>query len=156
MKVHCTWTEKLRFVSTIGNHAVVMDAKKPLGDEAAPTPKEFLLSALCGCTGMDVISLLRKHQQPVEEFHVTAEAGTRTGHPAIFSEISIKFQIRGPVDPARVIEAVALSQTQYCSVSAMLSRAVPIHYTVEIDGEEIHRGQAAYDFQVAETSLGIT
>lgn len=152
MKTLCTWNEKLQFTATTDKHSVSMDAKHPLGTESAPTPKELLLAALCGCAGMDVASLMRKHQQPLEKFSVEAEAHVRAAHPAIFTDIHLTFRLEGNLSEERVIEAVRLSETQFCSVSAMLSKVVPIHYSVELNGREVFRGQAGFEMHLAEST----
>ena len=150
MKTLCTWNDKLQFNATTDKHSVTMDAKHPLGLESAPTPKELLLAALCGCAGMDVVSLMRKQKQPLEKFSVEAEAHVRAAHPAIFADVHLTFRLQGNLSGEHVVEAVRLSETQFCSVAAMLSKAVPIHYSVELNGREISRGQAGFETHIAE------
>ena len=144
MKATCTWTEKLQFISNNGTHSISMDAKKPIGSDTAPTPKDLLLSALCGCSGMDVVALMRKHKEPLESFHIDAEAEVRAALPAIYSEIRLTYHFKGALNVDRVKEAVRLSETEYCSVSAMLSKVVPIRYTVVLNGFTIDEGQANF------------
>ena len=147
MRVNCTWKDRLSFVSNADGHDVAMDSKPPLGTDLAMTPKQLVLSGLCGCTAMDVVSLLKKHKQPLEGFEIEATAETTDqGHPVVFREIHLVFRLKGAIDPAKAIEAVTLSQTRYCGVSAMLSKAVPIHYTVELNGSPVASGQAAFAF----------
>lgn len=139
------WKERMQFSAEAGEHAVLMDAKPPLGQGKGQTPKQLLLAALCGCTAMDVVALLRKHRQPPQSFEVTAEAATLEGvHPAVFTEIALAFHIQGPVEPAIALESVRLSQTLFCGVSAMLSRAVPIRYEVFVNGASVGHGQAQF------------
>jgi putative redox protein len=146
MKVQSVWRGKMRFSAESGDHSVEMDAKSPIGSDSAMTPKELLLSAICGCTGMDVVALLKKYRQPFGSFRVTADAGTAAGrHPEIFTEVHLSFQITGEIDPVKAMEAVRLSQTKYCSVSAMVSKAVPITFTVALNGETIGTGKAQFD-----------
>lgn len=135
----------MQFSAEAGEHAVLMDAKPPLGQGKAPSPKQLLLAALCGCTAMDVVALLRKHRQGMQGLEVTAEAATREGvHPAVFTEVTLAFRIQGTVEPAIALDAVRLSQTLYCGVSAMLSRAVPIRYQVFVNGTSAGQGQAQF------------
>ena len=145
MNVKCTWNEKLILTADAGPHSVKMDVKPPLGTDVAMNPKELVLAGLCGCTAMDVISLLKKYKQPLEGFEIGAEAVmTENGHPIRFQEIFMKFSLRGSIEPSKAIEAITLSQTRYCGVSAMLSRAGPISYTVELNGEVIGTGKANF------------
>lgn len=145
MRIQCTWKEKLTFTAEADGHAIAMDTKTPLGSDSALTPKQLVLAGVCGCTAMDVVSLLRKHKQPLEGLDVEAEAPTTTGgHPTVFKEIQLKFRFRGSLDPKVVMESIHLSQTKFCGVSAMLSKAVPIRYVAELNGQTIGEGQADF------------
>lgn len=135
----------MQFTAEAGAHKVVMDTKPPLGDDAALTPKQLLLAGICGCTGMDVVALLKKYKQPLETFSVDADAAMTEGvYPAVFREVRLTFKFNGALDPAKVLEAVTLSQTKYCGVSAMVVKAVPISYTVELNGQNIGSGKADF------------
>jgi len=94
---------------------------------------------------MDVVALLKKYKQPLESLQIDAETTLTEGtYPAIFKEVRLVFNLIGALDAAKVMEAVTLSQTKYCSVSAMVSKAVPITYTVELNGKSIGLGQANF------------
>lgn len=144
MQAKLVWKENLQFRAEADGHAVLMDAKPPVGQGTAQTPKQLLLAALCGCTAMDVASLLRKQRQEVKSFEVTAEASIRTGNPAVFTAIDLAFRIEGTVDPAVAVEAARLSQTRFCAISAMLSQAVPIRYEVFVNSASVGRGEAQF------------
>lgn len=74
---------------------------------------------------MDVVALLRKYKQPLESFEVDAEIEKSTGgHPEVFTKAVLTFRFKGELDESRVLEAVTLSQTKYCGVSAMLAYSV--------------------------------
>lgn len=146
MKLQCQWNEKMNFVARSANHEIMMDCASPIGSDAAMNPKQLVLSAICGCTGIDVVSLLRKHKQPLEGLTLLAEATqNEEGYPRVFKEVRIRFQFQGLLDPSKVLEVVHLSQTQFCGVSAMISRSAPIHYVVELNGKEIGVGQARFN-----------
>lgn len=122
-----------------------MDTTSPIGTDVAPTPKQLLVAGLCGCTGMDVVALLKKYKQPLEAFQIEAEATpTEGGHPVVYKDIKLLFKLSGPLDAAKALEAVALSQSKYCGVSAMVSKAVPITYVVELNGQRIGDGKADF------------
>ncbi len=145
MKIQCVWNEKMKFTSETDGHRVEMDSKPPFGTDTAMTPKQLVLAGLCGCTAMDVVSLMKKHKQPLESFEVEAEASQTTGgHPAVFKEVHLVFKLKGVLDVEKVLEAVMLSQTQYCGVSAMISKAAPIDYVVELNGKSIGAGRAEF------------
>jgi putative redox protein len=106
-------------------HAAAMDAEPAVGgQERGPRPMEVVLLAFGGCTGMDVISVLRKMRQEVSGYEVRL-AGDRTEQqPTVFTDITVEHVVRGRnlnVDGVR--RAVELSVTRYCPVSAMLRKA---------------------------------
>ena len=145
MKLKSVWSEKMRFVADVDNHSVPMDTKPPIGEDTAITPKQMLVAAICGCTGMDVVSLLKKYRQPLSKFEIEAEATVTEGaHPIVFKEVQLVFKIEGALENEKVLEAITLSQTKYCSVSAMLSKSFPIHYTVKLNSENIGAGSAQF------------
>ncbi len=142
MDLKIVWKEAMLFEGVAGEHSTLMDAKAPIGKGAAPTPKEFVGWGLGGCTAMDVAALLKKHKQQPESFEIAVEIVPSVGkQPAVFESAMLTYRVLGPVDPAVLSEAVLLSQTKYCGVSAMLAKAFPIHYRVELNGVEISSGQ---------------
>lgn len=145
MKLRSVWSEKMRFTAEVDKHTVSMDTKPPIGDDTAITPKQMLIVAICGCTGMDVVGLLKKYKQPLSKFEIEAEATVTEGaHPIVFKDVQLVFKFEGSLEKEKVLEAVTLSQTKYCSVSAMLSKAFPINYTVHLNSENIGAGTAQF------------
>jgi putative redox protein len=69
---------------------------------------------------------------------------TSKGYPAVFEKAELTYSAQGSIDGDKFLEAVKLSQTKYCGVSAMLSKSFPIHYRVELNGTEIGRGEAYF------------
>ncbi len=145
MKLQCKWNEKMAFSAEADGHKIMMDAKAPIGADSAMTPKHLVLAGICGCTGMDIAALLRKYKQPVESLDISAETELTDGYPAVFKEVKLSFQLKGALEATKVLEAIHLSQTKYCGVSAMIVKSTPIHYTVELNGERIGAGQAAFE-----------
>jgi len=115
------------------NHWVVMDAKKEVGgSEAANSPMELVLMGLGGCTAMDVETILKKMKVPVEQFEIEIEADRSEEHPKVYTKIDLTFHFWGKDLPTdRLERAVELSETKYCSVSAMLKNSVDIKTSVE-------------------------
>lgn len=121
-----------------------MDARSPIGTDKAASPKQLTLAALCGCTGMDVMSLLQKYKQKVDSLVIEADAPQTDSHPRIFEKVHLRYIFTGPVEPEKAKAAIHLSMTQFCGVSAMISKAVPIDYEVIINGESVGVGMAAF------------
>jgi len=138
MKVMTKWTEKMKLVSSADGHEVGMDTKPPIGTDTALSPKQLVVAGLAGCTAMDVVALLKKYRQPLESFEIETEVEKSSGgYPEVFLNASLTFRFQGVLDEAKVIEAVTLSQTKYCGVSAMLAKAFPIHFQIEINGKKV-------------------
>ncbi|MCX7836087.1 MAG: OsmC family protein [bacterium] len=90
-------------------------------------PVELLLHALAGCSGMDVISILKKMKQPVEKFWIEVEGERASEHPKVFTKIHVTYFFQGQgLEPEKVERAIHLSHEKYCSVSAMLSKSCEI------------------------------
>jgi len=117
------------------NHWVVMDGTPDYGGSlAGSTPKELLLMALAGCTSSDVIPILKKKRVPLEGYEVFVKGVERQEHPKIFTEIHVEYVFYGEgINPADVERAIELSDTKYCSVSAILKASVPIKHTYRIE-----------------------
>ena len=146
MKATMNWTSGMKFSGLTDGQAVLMDAKSPIGSSSAPTPKELVILGLGGCTAMDVVALLKKHKQTLNSLQVDVDVEkTTSGHPMTFTHALITFTVTGTVDAHILNESVLLSQTKYCGVSAMLSKAFPIEYRVLLNGEEIGRGKAHFE-----------
>lgn len=138
MELTTKWKEKMVFESSSRGLSTAMDATSPIGTDTALNPKELLLASLCGCTAMDVVALMKKYRQNLEAFEVSVDADLdKTHYPAVFTGAHLVYSFSGPVDTDKAIEAVILSKTKYCGVSAMLEKAFPITYEVRINGETI-------------------
>lgn len=113
-------------------HTVRFDA----GPEhaAGPSPMEMVLAALCGCTSVDVVSILQKKREPLEGLIVTADAEQAPEPPRVFTRIHLTYRIRGKVTKKAAEDAVSLSKNKYCSVSKMLEKAASVEYSIEYEG----------------------
>lgn len=146
MKAVVAWKESMVFVGSADDHDLLMDAKAPIGKGTAPTPKELVALGMGGCTAMDVIALLKKYKQLPASFKIDIEIVPAAGkQPAVFESARLTYLVEGQVDPERLLEAVRLSQSKYCSISAMLSKSFPIDYRVELNGQEIGTGRAKFE-----------
>jgi putative redox protein len=100
---------------------------------AGPSPMEAVLAALCGCTSVDVVSILQKKREPLEGLTVTAEAEQAPEPPRVFTRIHLTYRIRGKVTEKAAEDAVALSKNKYCSVSKMLEKSAAVDYSIEYE-----------------------
>lgn len=137
------WTHHLQFETDIRNHKQLLDTTAPLSVDQGPSPKEMLLASVSGCTGMDVASLMKKHRQDFTAFSIEADADLTKDHPKVFTHVNLLYKITGNnLDVEKIKSSVELSMSQYCGVSAMLAKACPIYYKIEVNGEIIASGQA--------------
>jgi putative redox protein len=128
-----TWRERMTFdVVTTTGHELTLDAAPPSGDDRGPKPIELLLSALAGCTAMDVLSILQKKREPVQGLQVYVEGTRAAEHPMIYTDITVVYRVCGDVKPDSVARAIELSETKYCGAAAMLGKSAHITTRYEI------------------------
>jgi putative redox protein len=124
--------ESLYDARSHSGHTVRLDASNE--HAVGPSPMEMVLAALCGCTSVDVVSILQKKREPLEGLTVTADAEQAAEAPRVFTRIHLTYKIRGKVTQKAAEDAVSLSKNKYCSVSKMLEKAAKIDYSIEYDG----------------------
>src|ERR1700680_1292055 len=119
--------------ATTGYH-VTLDSNELTGGAGAGfSPMEMLLVGLAGCTGMDVISILRKKRQDVTGYEVHVEGIRADEHPKVFVEINVEHVVTGHnIEPAAVARGIELSVTRYCGAEAMLGKVARIKNTYRI------------------------
>jgi putative redox protein len=130
-----TWVEGMRFVAEAGagHQRITLDGEGLAGQ----SPMDVLLSGLAGCTGMDVISVLQKMRQEVTGLRVEVHGTRADDHPMVYTAITIEYVVTGRgVQEDAVRRAVELSETKYCSVSAMLAKTAAITWSYRIEAAE--------------------
>ena len=129
------WLNDLAFEAEVDGHKIYMDSSMEHGGKnTGPRPKPLMMVALAGCTGMDVVSILKKMKMDFEDFSVDVEGDVTEDHPKRFEEMKIIYRIKGKnIKRANVEKAVTLSYTRYCGVSANYMKAFPITYEIIIE-----------------------
>lgn len=128
------WKTGMLFDGRSGSgHTIHFDA------DAAHThgisPMEAVLTALCGCTSVDVVSILQKKREPLTSLVVSADAQQANEPPRVFMHIHLVYRVGGKVSKKAVEDAVSLSKNKYCSVSKMLEKSAKIDFSIEyVDG----------------------
>lgn len=124
----------MAFQTELDGHILITDiSKENGGDDLGPSPKALLLSGLIGCTGIDVVSILKKMKVEYEDINIEVEAEEAEEHPRIYNRIHMIYTFKGKNLPLDKLErAVSLSQEKYCSVAAMLKKAAPITYEIKV------------------------
>ena len=138
IEAHVEYVSNMRFVGAADSaHSVVMDTSAAGGEGTASRPMELLLVALGGCTGMDVVSILRKMRVKYDSFRLDIKGQPNSEHPKIFKEVELVYRFSGRDLPQERIEhAVELSQEKYCPISATLRPTAEVRYRVEISDTE--------------------
>ncbi len=134
-KVECTWIENMVFDANLDGHHVIMDASPEVGGEdKGVRPKPLILASLAGCTGIDVVSILKKMRVELEGFRMEVGATLTEEHPKIYDKIILTYYFKGKDLPKDKLEkAVQLSEEKYCGVSAMLKKAGLIEYEIVVE-----------------------
>lgn len=123
--------DNLFIAITPSGHAQVLDTNSERGSAASPV--ELLLIALGSCTGIDVISILKKKRQHVTDYRIEVSGQRRTQHPRAYTEMQVRHVLRGRnLSEKAVAQAVELSEAKYCSVAATLRPTVEIVSSFEI------------------------
>ncbi len=126
--------EGMSFEVEVNNHKFMIDATEEVGGkDRGPRPKALTLASLGGCTGMDVISILRKMRIEPDYFNVSVAAETTDEHPKYYNKIHITYSFKGKDLPmAKLEKAIDLSQNRYCGVTTMLNKAAEITHEIKI------------------------
>ncbi|MDE3252716.1 MAG: OsmC family protein [Bacteroidota bacterium] len=135
MKTTTQWVEALAFDATAdtGQTVRIDTTVEGGGLGSGMNPKKMVLGALSGCSGMDVVEVLKKMKVPFTRLEITAEAEQTEEHPKVFKSIQMVYRIDASAeDLPKVKRAVSLSQEKYCGVSAMLAKHCNITYTIEL------------------------
>ena len=132
--IKTSWRKNNIFDTNVDGHTITVDlAKEAGGDDAGPRPKKLVLVAAAGCTGMDVVALLRKMRIEVKGFNIQIEAEMSEEHPKQYISMKVIYEFEGNDLPREKLEkAVRLSFENYCGVMAMYKKAIPITYEIRI------------------------
>ncbi|HUY94046.1 MAG TPA: OsmC family protein [Terracidiphilus sp.] len=136
MIAHSEWKHDDVYEGIAENgNTIVFDADS--AHKHGPSPLEAVLMALCGCTSVDVVSILKKKRQQLTGLRVSAAAERAQTTPQVFTQIKLTYAVRGAHLSRKAVEdAVSLSKNKYCSVSKMLEKAATVEYEIVYpDGE---------------------
>jgi len=124
-----------RAVNETGNTVDMDDGSAGEGPPKGVGPMQMLAMALGGCSGIDIVSILRKSRQPVESFKMEIEGERETGAvPSLYTHLHAKYFFTGALDEEKVRRAIRLSMEKYCSVAKTLERSAAISYSFNING----------------------
>jgi putative redox protein len=122
-------------------HIVNLDARADFGgSDLGPSPMELVLMGVAGCSGIDMISILKKQRQNITSFKAEVEGErVQVGDAKPFKDIYVVFFLEGPINEEKAARAAQLSFEKYCSVSKTLEPTATIHYKVVLNGEALSK-----------------
>ena len=131
-EIEAQWMGKMQFNALVNGHTIVMDAPERVGGEDhGPIPKPLILSALSGCTGMDVIAILRKADKQVTDFNIKVSGEIGKTLPIEYVSIHLVYAFEGSEENKdAALQAVTDSQEKYCGVSHMLKKILAVTWEV--------------------------
>jgi putative redox protein len=144
-QVETQWMGKMQFNALVNGHTIVMDGPERVGGEdSGPIPKPLVLTALSGCTGMDVVAFLRKAEKPVKNFNLIVTGEISRQVPIEYVGVHLVYEFDGDEEGKdAALRAVADSQEKYCGVSHMLKRIMPLTWEVKYNGTQIFSNKKA-------------
>ncbi len=133
-EIKVDWLENMAFKAEVNGHEILLDAADAVGGEnRGPRPKPLMMVALAGCTGMDVISILKKMRVEVEGFAVRVVGDLTEEHPKHFEKMHVIYEFKGKDLPMDKLEkAINLSEERYCGVSVSYRQAMGITSEIQI------------------------
>lgn len=134
MDVRVKWVEDRTFVGEAeSGHKFAFGTASDNGPKPGPSPMELVLIGTGGCSVYDVVSILEKGRQAIEDVVVELDADRADDHPKVFTRIHMHFIVKGRgLDEAKVARAIALSVDKYCSASAMMEKTAKLSHDYEI------------------------
>ena len=129
---HVTYEDEMTFDVELDGHHLKIDADEKFGGrDKGPKPKHLLLAALAGCTGMDVVSILKKMRMPFDRFWLDVEGTVSESEPKVYNSFTVTYNFQGGnLDREKIEKAVTLSQENYCGVSAMFRSFAPVNVNI--------------------------
>ena len=133
LKARIKWVEDRTFIGESGSGHKIVLGTAPEGRGPGPSPMELVLIGLGGCSGYDVVHILDKGREAIEDDTVELEAERAQQDPKVFSRIHMHFVVKGRGLAAEKVErAIALSVEKYCSASAMIAKTATISHDFEV------------------------
>lgn len=144
-EIDVQWMGKMQFNALVNGHTIVMDApEKAGGEDHGPIPKPFILTALAGCTGMDIAAILRKANKYPQSFDMKVIGEISKKAPIEYIAIHVIYDFKGEeANKEAALQAVTDSQEKYCGVSSILKKALPVTWEVNYNGLPIFNNKEA-------------
>ncbi len=133
MEATVTWTSGMAFEAEQEGQRIPIDVPGPDGTSRGVRPKGLLLAGLGGCTGMDVVSILKKKRQNLENLKIVARGQQATEAPNYYTNIDLEYVAYGDVQEEALRRAIELSETKYCSAMATMNGKTKFSSTYRVE-----------------------
>lgn len=142
-EIETQWMGKMQFNALVSGHTYIMDTPERVGGEDnGAIPKPFMLTALSGCTGMDVVALLRKQGIVLNDFNLKVSAEVSKQAPIHYVSAHVIYEISGnESDKQATFDAITTSQEKICGVSFMFKKIMPVTWQIVYNNIEIFNNQ---------------
>lgn len=132
--VSLNWKGGMEFESSLDNHKIILDTTTEWGgSDNGPSPKKLMLVALAGCTGMDVVSLLKKMHISYTGLSISVEATLTEEHPKQYNSMHLIYEFEGDnLSLEKLQKAIDMSLDRYCGVAAVYKKVMPLTYEIKI------------------------
>lgn len=132
--IDMNWIGGMAFETEMNGHKIIVDADDKVGGQnKGPRPKGLMMVALAGCTGMDVVSILKKMRVELTHFNVRVESNLTEEHPKHYNEMKLIYEFSGEnLDEEKLKKAIDLSMERYCGVSAVYRQVMAMSYEIVI------------------------
>lgn len=132
--IRTEWKGNLAFEADVNGHKVMMDAPVEAGGQnLGAGPKKLMLAALSGCTGMDVVSILKKMRVDIEKCNIEVQGDVTDDNPKQYFKMHVIYEFTGKDLPLDKLEkAVKMSEETYCGVEALYRKAIEVTSEIRI------------------------
>jgi putative redox protein len=154
-EIETQWMGKMQFNALVNGHTIIMDApEKSGGEDLGPIPKPFILTALAGCTGMDIVALLRNKQKEVTDFSMKVIGELSRQKPIEYIAIHIMYNFTGDTScREEAMNTVTVSQEYYCGVSHMLKKAIPVTWEISFNDTQLFNNKPVKEIPESSTLI---
>jgi putative redox protein len=128
-EINCAWQGDMAFDAEVNGHTIRLDAEEGVGGkDSGLRPKPLILTALAGCSGMDVVSILKKMKEPLTWFNIKVQGDLTEEHPKTYLAVRIVYEFKASdgLKDENVRKAIGLSLDRYCGVNALLKKALAV------------------------------
>ena|ERR1035437_5526518 len=142
-EIETQWMGKMQFNALVNGHTIIMDApERAGGEDNGPIPKPLVLTALSGCSGMDIVAYMRKAGKEPQELTIRVTGQLSKQPPIEYISMHAIYNIKGDADClAAALEAVNVSQEKNCGVAHMLKKAIPVTWEINYNGIQVFNNQ---------------